>query len=297
MALLGAVALASVPVNAQEQPAASFPPSAAPPPTRPASTGQYPAAAPPPPADRGRAPAATPPRAAPATAHLGPYQRPAFRPEDTAKPVDPDGRIDRRYLHDGLYLRFSGGIGIGYDFIDASDERFHFASSDFKRGRHYGFAVATELAGGGTPHPGLVIGGGLYTVWVPSSSAYTRVSPGVYEFEPFQLALVGPMVDWYPFPRGGWHAQAAVGLTSFVAGQGNPAGVVATETVPIARAHTAVGYGIMLSAGYEWWVGEQIGVGPLLRMVRGWADGTDEDGVTWEHDAVGYLVMLSVTYH
>jgi hypothetical protein len=231
------------------------------------------------------------------TPTLRPYQRPAFRPDGSDQAVDPNAHVDRRYLHDGFYFRFAGGIGIGLDFADASDERFHFAGSGSKRARLSGFTLATEVAGGGTPHPGLVIGGGLYTVWVPSSSAHTRVYPGAYDFEPFQLALVGPMVDWYPFPRGGLHVQAAAGLASFVAGQGNPVGVAPTETVPVARAHTAVGYGIMLSGGYEWWVAEQIGVGPLLRMVRGWADGTDEDGVTWEHDAIGYLVMVSVTYH
>src|SRR6185503_7536619 len=108
---------------------------------------------------------------------LGPYQRnppKADAKEDNLRPeyalVEPAGIR----THDGLYVRFAGGLGGMSDGIDGSGSALSRGSvtgePDFS-GSASGLAFATEIALGFTPVSSLVIGGGVYTVTAPSSES------------------------------------------------------------------------------------------------------------------------------
>ena len=226
---------------------------------------------------------------------LGPYHRPPPEPDSTPAAVAERERRDTRLRHDGFYFRFAGGLGAGSDSFEADGGQFQDDAGDPVTSDASGFCGATEVAIGATPLPGLVIGGGAYTViWTAPEAAVYDVG-ATYEFAASQLVLFGPFADWYVWPKNGWHVQGALGLASFVMGQGVPH--APPGAVPVVRAHTSLGYGLMLGAGYEWFVADQWSVGLLARMTRGWTHGSTPDGVDLAHDVAGYSVLLSITYH
>jgi hypothetical protein len=316
-----AAALTSVNVAAQDSsaPSAAYPgaqptpdaqaapqPGAAPAP----ATAQYP------PAPSAAYPAAQPtaqpapqPRAAPAPAAapaagaelsepmLGPYVRPPPVDQAPSRVDLPPQRADPRYRHDGFYFRYAAGLGLGRDIVDVTGADYEFAGGSPTHNSMSAWAGATEVAIGGTPMPGLVLGGGVYTMIMTSSEAKIRRAPSAYAFAPSQLALFSAVVDYYFWEREGLHAQAGLGLASFVMGQGRP--TVQPRDVPVrsVRAHTATGFGIVLGVGYEWWIAEQWGIGGLVRMLRGWTSGVDPTGVQWDHDSIAYSLLMTATYH
>jgi hypothetical protein len=323
-----AVALASTWLGAQQPPApapsagGAAPPAAATQPSapsaafepvgegQPAAPAQPGAAAPPagapapPPAAAAQpaAPAQPRPRAPPDTQSvLGPYVRPPPAPDapapgsasaEAARPA-----TDPRYRHDRFFFRFGAGFGSGRDIVDVSGANFQFVGGSPTHNSTSTLAIATEVALGGTPSRGLVVGAGIFNMLMLETKTSMRETPIDYEFASSQLALFSPFLDWYPWDTQGLHGQAGLGLASFVMGGGAPDFQTRANPVSRARAHAALGLGLMLGVGYEWWVAEQWSVGGLLRMLRGWTQGTDPDGVQWAHDSIAYSILMTTTYH
>jgi hypothetical protein len=147
--------------------------------------------------------------------------------------------------HDGLYAR----LGAGVPFAMGSAE----PDGGGPKADISGVGLATELAIGGTLAPGLVLGGGMYQMIVPSPK---------YEFEGNESTLgahhagtLGPFVDYYFDPKSGLHAQAAL-LLSFLV----------VDEKDSFESETGSGFGFMAGVGYELWIGEQWSVGPLFRF-------------------------------
>jgi len=69
---------------------------------------------------------------------------------------------------------------------------------------------------------------------------------------------------WYFFPKYGFHAEAAPGLATYVAGAGEP------RSKALAQAHTAIGFGFILGVGYDFWLGDQwsLGLARALQLRR-----------------------------
>jgi hypothetical protein len=230
---------------------------------------------------------------------LGAYRR------DPAGNVVPDAPAqtayyrlaDRtRYHHDGLYFRFALGIGAGHDSAKSDrllpTQRLLLDAQPFE-GSGGGFAGVTELAMGFTPGPGIVVGVGAYTVTIPKPTLSMKdTTTGDYEYRVSQLSVIGPLVDWYFNPTGGFHAQASPGVATYVAGAAEPKLEGAQ-----AQAHTSVGFGFMLGVGYEWWIGQQWSMGLLGRFVYGTTKGNDDRGVQWSHASYAPAVLISATYH
>jgi hypothetical protein len=180
--------------------------------------------------------------------------------------------------HDGLYARLGAGVP------------FAFGSAKYDAGGPEadisGVGFATELALGGTLAPGLVLGGGLYQMILPSPK---------YEVDGEETTLgahhagtLGPFVDYYFDPNQGFHAQAAL-LLSFL---------VIDEKDGGSEGASGGGFGAMLGAGYEFWIGDQWSVGPLFRFTYGrvTVKGNDTD-VEQNVTLMAPALLAAFTYH
>ncbi len=231
---------------------------------------------------------------------LGAYQRAAPPARPQAKPESRGTYVrvvDRsRRRHDGLYFRFALGIGLGHEHVTSdrplpSTSAFNFfpAPLDASGGA---FAAATELSIGFTPFPGVVLGVGSFTTTIPRLSAKSKdLMTGNYDFAVSQLAVLGPLLDWYFFPKYGFHAQISPGVATYVAGAGLP-----RNEGPLAQAHTAIGFGFILGAGYDWWIGDQWSLGLLGRFSYGTTSGSDGTA-EFSHKTYSPAVLVTLTYH
>lgn len=145
--------------------------------------------------------------------------------------------------HDGFYFQALGGIGYASTSGNDVDQSIS------------GLELDVSLMLGGSPMPGLAIGGGLFLDYLPSPGAELG---GVEQtgISSHYLVGIGLFGDFYPDPKDGLHFQAFGGWggaeTAF---DGNVGGSDPT--------------GLMLSigGGYDVWVGDESSAGGLLRFV------------------------------
>lgn len=196
-------------------------------------------------------------------------------------------------VHDGFYMRFGSGLA-GFD------ERLQSEDSDVYGGeiksRTRGIGTVSELAIGGTISKGVVLGGGLYTFDLLASTL--RLEDGSVDAPPAELdtglrnlVLLAPFVDIYPNPRRGFHVQGALGVAALTA---SVFGSSATDR----SKYSAIGGGLMLGAGYEWWIADEWSLGVLGRAMVTVLTGEDESDVRWIHiAATSPSFMFTLTYH
>ena len=151
------------------------------------------------------------------------------------------------HVHDGLYLRLGVGLGYAHSSVTNVSE---------KAANISGFAVPVELAIGGTPAPGVAIGIGSYGASIPSPALV--VNGNHRDSENSQVfSSIGPFVDRYFSPDGGFHAQAGFAF----------AVTLLTHEFDGIRIHRmATGWAAMFGMGWETWAGEQWSVGVLARV-------------------------------
>jgi hypothetical protein len=134
-----------------------------------------------------------------------------------------------------------------------------------------GVAVIDELAFGGTPARGVVIGGGIYGSTTPSPTA----SVGGVDIPTGSVGagVIGPFVDFYPSPVGGAHVLGAIGVAVLSVSKGDPHIVCAPgSTVNCANLvlpaddYFGTGFGAVSGFGYEGWVGDQWSIGGEARI-------------------------------
>ncbi|MEZ4372486.1 MAG: hypothetical protein R3B07_16795 [Polyangiaceae bacterium] len=145
--------------------------------------------------------------------------------------------------HDGFY--FSAAVGAGYlsssvddDFAGTSDPSLS------------GFGFAAMLLFGGTPAPGLVVGGGSMGGHFPTP----EVEQGGAKFDSqddLALSLTGAFVDYYFNPKSGFHALGMLGFAAL-----SPGG----------DADLATGWGAALGVGHDWFVSEEWSLGVMGRL-------------------------------
>jgi hypothetical protein len=178
-------------------------------------------------------------------------------------------------MHDGFYFRWALGPGYVFDGVD---------SNIVGDASIAGFGVADELLFGGTPAPGLVVGGGTHgaTAIAPSLEieGESAEAPRL-----LQLSSLGAFADYYFHPHAGWHAQVFIGLSVLAADNSavdeNPFGVT-----------------FAIAGGHEWWIGEQWGAGVLLRLLYSTMAFDDSaGGVEEHHSVIAPAIMGSLTYH
>ena len=237
----------------------------------------------------------------------GAYEQPPPPP-----PPGPDLTIHR---HDGFYLRLAMGGTYVWDSVRIDDRNMKFSMR--------GGGLAMEVAVGGTPAPGVVIGGGLYmstatALNVTEVKQYgDEVEGASGDFDATGYTLLGPLVDVFLDPTGGFHVQAAFGLGYITLGAGESCfrstdqyGVAVNDCRETEDSSYG-GLGLMLGTGYEFWVGEQWGVGALARLVYISASSDNDQGegdvdvvpfggggeAEWDHSAIMPSLMFSATMH
>jgi hypothetical protein len=184
----------------------------------------------------------------------------AATPTQPALPVAPRINLDtpavgrpvqRTYhLHEGFYLRASLGFG---DYRASFSDGNH-ANQDFSE---QGGSMSLDLLIGGSPSPGVSIGGAL--LLEPLFGAdYQRGGAGVGSHGGFST-LLGPFIDGFPDATKGWHLGGMVGLAaqSFQDVNGTNGG----------KTTSAGGVGGAAWFGYDFWVGSQWALGPQLRLM------------------------------
>jgi hypothetical protein len=183
-----------------------------------------------------------------------------------------------RHYHDGFYLRLSTGPAL---------EGVSSSSGDSKVST-FGGGFAFDILMGGTPAPGLVVGGGLVTQAAPdpgqTASGPSLPGLGQQATGGVGLVLLGPMIDVFPNPNQGFHMGALLGLAG-IGLKGNDDKL-------------SGGVGVSAWLGYGDWVAADWSLGGLIRFT---AAGTKRTIGSPEVDvsdgAWGLAAEFSATYH
>ncbi|MEO6600933.1 MAG: hypothetical protein ABIQ16_13725 [Polyangiaceae bacterium] len=184
-------------------------------------------------------PADAPPPDAPPVIQLStpatPYTEPSPKIDLSTAANGP--AVPRTYhVHEGFYLRTSVGFG-SYKSSFTDNKRGNSEYSDD------GGSMSLDLLLGGSPVPGVAIGGGL--LLDPQFGREGGVS-----------ALIGPFIDGFPDVNKGWHLGGQVGL-----------GVQSFQNVRANDRQRANGIGGAFWFGYDFWVAGEWAIGPQVRVL------------------------------
>ncbi len=163
-----------------------------------------------------------------------------------APPGEPLQR--KAYVHEGFYLRVNVGPG------------FQSVSTDTWNDKN--FAIGTDLLIGGSPSPGMVIGGG-----VQGNIGLGNGNVGLNY-------LVGPFFDAFPNNKDGWHLGIMLGASGM------------TQNTDI------FGGGGSIWGGYDIWVAPEWSAGFLLRGSGAYMGGNNENAGVFS--MVG---LVSILHH
>jgi len=165
---------------------------------------------------------------------------PAGTPSATAASPDPPPATPpgaRR--HDGFFLKLAAGGGHGGVSLRQKDVSGKDDSSEA--------AVLVHVAAGGTPSPGLALGG----AYVQAETLGTDVPAGHRRGAGF--VLLGPMIEGYPSVDGGFHLGAMLGF-----------GLAALPELAGTGRDSGEGAGIAVWLGYTLWVADEWSLGLVL---------------------------------
>jgi hypothetical protein len=190
----------------------------------------------------------------------------------------PEPAAGRSYhMHDGFYLRGGFGFGsLGASYDDAGANNIDLSGS--------GFALGLDVMVGGSPSRGVAVGGALLTNGA-FSAAFDRGGVDAGD-RSLGFVLLGPFLDGFPNPRGGWHLGAALGLALVQIEDS-----AATPTLTNTRGFGGAGW-----FGYDWWVADEFSAGLSLRL-GGALTRDARDGMDVRAQAFGGTVVISGLYH
>jgi hypothetical protein len=191
--------------------------------------------------------------------------------EQAPPPPPPVARTDK--VHDGFYVRLNIGFGSQSTSIDTGPSIANFKATDG--------TLAADLLIGGAPSPGVILGGTLLLDSLPSRDFR---SDNVLAKTGVTMLTLGPFIDGYPDPRGGFHLGGMVGVASAHLSNRQDFGFA-----------NAGGLGLAAWLGYDLWVAEQWSVGGLLRF-SGARTSTEQNSVNMGINSESVVLMLSAVY-
>ncbi len=194
----------------------------------------------------------------------------------------PNAPVTRRVrMHDGFYARFNLGFNLGSAFVQTDSlERPNYTVG--------GGGLAVDILIGGTPSPGLVLGGGLLL----QNSVTEDVEidgGGSSPSGSSTLALIGPFVDGFPVANKGLHFGGLLGLAS-----------ARTTRQDGTDEFDGAGVGLAVWLGHDFWVADEWSLGALLRFsagLTGQTDGEGDDEVVLQNTTYGFTLEFSTLYH
>jgi hypothetical protein len=199
----------------------------------------------------------------------------------SAPPVPP-ARVRRGYhVHDGFYLRLAAGLGGGSAKVKGDDSP-HLALGSA--------GLSVNAWAGGTPWPGVALGGMLYAQNLDDSNVEIEGNE-TSESADGALGMLGVFLDAFPDPQRGLHVGGALGL-GFLSAQAN----ARLENQLRARDYEGGGFGASAWLGYMGFVGPEWSLGGLLQLT-GVLTGKKEDGLERSGTAWGLNLSFSALYH
>jgi hypothetical protein len=164
------------------------------------------------------------------------------------------------HRHDGFYLQLTTGAGgqlVWASYMHPNANGMNARDSATSGGP----GLSSSLFLGGAVAPGVILGGGaLLSAGFQSAWKRTAASGESYQWESSNqafvgaLALLGPLLDYYPNPSSGVHLQALVGYAAL--------GHSASEDPNVPQ-----GLGLMAGLGQDFWTGDEWSIGVLARVV------------------------------
>jgi hypothetical protein len=112
--------------------------------------------------------------------------------------------------------------------------------------------------------------------------------------------VFGPYVAYYPNPTKGFNLEGSAGIGPLTWSEGDPVSLGLSEVSVPGTDYSGTGFGFTLGVGYEWFVGRDFSLGPLLRVqhVSGTAKTDDTDFIEEiKLSATSTQVMFAGTYH
>lgn len=187
----------------------------------------------------------------------------------------PDSGPARTYhYHEGFYFRASVGGGYGWGSYDTSGRSELDAA---------GGGLAADVWVGGSPSPGMALGGGFISNWLPAADFELAGSDATVRSEGLANILIGPFIDGFPDVAGGWHFGAMLGFVS--------------QPVAHPGLSNGIGFGGSGWVGHDVWVAPEWSVGGLLRFVAAqtYHSGRFDDRLSAGHFNLSLLV--TALYH
>lgn len=183
------------------------------------------------------------------------------------------------YLHDGFYLRFALGGG-GFNAKGTYEPSVGFDNTIS------GGGVAADIAIGGSPVPGVTIGGEYLFQQIVKPSISINGGPSQTADNNANFGLIGPFIDWYPNPEGGFHFGGTLGLAVLTVSDPSTGETKAADR----------GAGGALGIGYDFWVGRQLSLGILGKFFGGSVSHEVGNGVTEKYAISGGSLLFSILY-
>lgn len=185
------------------------------------------------------------------------------------------GRNPSAYRHDGFFLRISFGPGFLLDWFEDEDESGNRVDGEYSGISFSAFFVSI----GGTLFDGLVLSVYLMDAGIYNPDYDVEGVEGTSEND-MSFFSMGPLVDFYPDPAGGFHFGIAFGLAD-----------VDWRWQPDVTA--SPGWSIFPLVGYEVWIDEQLSFGVLARLVYL----SDTDAFEQDHSVLFPVLQADLTYH
>jgi hypothetical protein len=236
--------------------------------------------------DTAAPPTTAPPSVAPAESRPLPVEAPSqpVTPTPAELPPDDDAASERAearrsaYRHDGFYMRVSAGIGGVWTKLETSAVDVP-SSFDIN-----GPALGFDLMLGGSPVPGLVVGGGFLFDQSPSPQVTSGDLSGTLDAN-LNFMVLGPFFDVFFDPKAGFHVGASVGRA-----------VTTLSSEDGSTQAQAAGVGLAAFLGYDGFVSRQWSIGIFLRgMTANTSSSSDEVKEKLETKSFG--VLLSALNH
>lgn len=188
--------------------------------------------------------------------------------------VAPPGPLVQRsaYVHDGFYFRFNVGPGWMHTTLDSTTDAVPDVDAS-------AFSLGADLLLGGSPSPGMAVGGGVLTN-IGFGADFS--APGVTDANGTIVHfLAGPFFDAFPNDKKGWHLGTMLGFSGLALGGASPS-----------AADSALGGGAAVWGGYDMWVAPEWSAGFNLRATGAYMVGDDLGA-----GAFSMMFMVSILRH